>query len=305
MQKFKYTTDSTFHIGQMHVQHITPCQDYADAFVTKNQKQAFLVLSDGCSTGGQTDLGSRFLARRIYARAKQHLAAGHSAKQFLPVPFTARGLAFLGLKPRDVFATQLACCADQNGASISVYGDGIVAFLYRDGSLRLERLEWNDNTPFYPIYDTAVGRKIGLDQSFAAAHGSVGHPFTKTTVQISIDGLISVSVTPFTLEEGMLGSRFYVNRQELSTLKGIALFSDGVAQVMDKDCLHAPQSWINTVRECLAFRGAIGSFAKRRTRRAIQDWSTAGFVPQDDLSCAVLLIEDSTELSGLDPAHAE
>ena len=56
----KLHTDHYFHIGDTHLTAGKPCQDYAISSVDNNA--AFAVVSDGCSTGGDTDIGSRIIA---------------------------------------------------------------------------------------------------------------------------------------------------------------------------------------------------------------------------------------------------
>lgn len=291
----RYLTDSTFHIGQMHVQHVSPCEDFADTFVSKDRTRAFLVVSDGCSTGGQTDIGARFIARRLYAQAQQLFGSDQSCTDMTPHEISGRDLEFLALKPEDVFATALSCCVYQSGACAYVYGDGVVAFVGTDGSLRLERLEWDKNTPFYPVYATAVGRKSGLDRSFARIHEDNPHPFTQTTVTIRDGREVGRIITPYTLEQGVVGVRFRLEAKDLAITSAIALFSDGICQVGEQNGLVEPLDWVKAVQECLAFKNTAGGFAKRRVRRAIQQWHTQGLAPQDDLSASVVLIERDSE----------
>src|SRR6266852_5492723 len=51
-----YKADHSFRIGDQHLRSGMPCQDYALSGVTPSR--AYAVVSDGCSSGGRTEIGS-------------------------------------------------------------------------------------------------------------------------------------------------------------------------------------------------------------------------------------------------------
>ena len=56
----RYTTDSVFAIGASHVATGKACQDYT--LSRASDTYAYAIVSDGCSSGGMTDVGARVLA---------------------------------------------------------------------------------------------------------------------------------------------------------------------------------------------------------------------------------------------------
>ncbi len=56
----KFHTDHHFIIGHGHLADGKPCQDYTLSGLVGGG--AYAVVSDGCSSAGQTDIGSRIIA---------------------------------------------------------------------------------------------------------------------------------------------------------------------------------------------------------------------------------------------------
>jgi len=293
--KLIYSADSTFHIGQMHINHIAPCQDYADTLMTTERDKAFLVVSDGCSSGGQTDIGSRFIARKLLKQAKHQFDS--QRKNFSGLGWydiSGSDLDSLALQANDLYATAFSCYADQNGLCIYLYGDGVAAFVETNGIVRLEHLNWQKNMPFYPFYASKLGRVMGLYDAFLEQHRGSEKPFSQTSVILKDGHIDSYNETKHSLDQGMAGVRLERNFPELMETRLVALFSDGVNQISD-NLNQSPLDWFNVVQECLAFKNTTGDFVKRRVRRAIQNWGTQNLYPQDDFSCSVMLIEKERE----------
>jgi len=281
--------DSTFHIGQAHINHVSPCQDFADHSLDANS--AFVVVSDGCSTGGQTDIGARLIARHAIKDYRSGtLRANGSDQNFIEAGKLDFDLENLSLTHRDLFATALT--VEWNPlfeGKLRVAGDGVVACMY-DTTTILYRFEWANNTPFYPIYFSPSGQASGLAKSFIDIHKDNPHPFLCTSVTIT-EGMVEEQ-WPMTLTEGaafQVWNVHILHCQMQEKLKGIALFSDGITQITN--AAGETLDWIAAVQTCLAFKNSTGDFVKRRVRRAIQDWARHGYVPQDDLSMAVILNE--------------
>ena len=81
-------TDHAVLTGTRHTGQALPCQDYC--LSQAQGDNAWAVVADGCSTGGETDLGAR-----AWALAARQLLRGHPA----PVPaaeFEQRVLAAAG-----------------------------------------------------------------------------------------------------------------------------------------------------------------------------------------------------------------
>jgi len=151
-------TDHYFQIGSMHLTSGKPCQDYAISGVQDNV--ALAIVSDGCSTGRHTDVGSRLLSLSTATAIREHWITNRNAcDKAVPREVSLRqnivlsGIKqALGLNINDMLATCLYVYVSPLGGFIHVQGDGVIALKYRDGNIMMSRFEWQNNTPYYPAY---------------------------------------------------------------------------------------------------------------------------------------------------------
>jgi len=280
-----FAGDSYFYIGRGHFEAGKPCQDYALAGT--NGRAAYAIVSDGCSTGGKTDVGARILA---LSTAK---TLGHTAVRAIAEPVTdvlpeisvrqrlvvTCSQEILGLSQSDILATCVYCYFTPQGGYIHLEGDGVIALRWRDKHIRMYRYEWEDNRPCYPAF--AQDHFAGFIQE----HGG-DLAAQKLTQEIwdyapGDTGCRLISETHISLWEGIRGVRIPIAKEELDLLDCVAVFTDGVAQVEGID-------WKEAVVECLAFKVVAGEFVKRRLIRFIKDVQKKGKGPLDDIACAAI-----------------
>jgi hypothetical protein len=285
----KFFTDHYFHIGSAHYTGGKPCQDYA--LSGANTSIACGIVSDGCSTGRHTDVGSRVLTLSTFQAIREHAEASGgfvnatniiASKQERLIGTTR---LMLGLEKVDMLATCLYSYFNQYGGLVHIQGDGVIAVKMRDGNLHMYRYDWVDNTPFYPSY------RDGGIESFVEAHGgdmNIPRLFLQTAVRDPDGKYHDGEMKTFTLREGISGIILRFSPEELARIDCVAVFSDGVTQVDNVD-------WKDAVYEFLAFKQVMGDFATRRMRRGIKEMQTRGKGPIDDISYAVVRIEPDTE----------
>lgn len=279
----KILTDHSFHIGEQHLRQGKPCQDYASSG-TLTEGVAYAMVSDGCSSGGMTDFGSRLVSMAVLRCLEERggktdwtmaeFNAGRDA-------YLESYRASLRLQHNDLFATSLFAISDDTTARIGVVGDGVVALKY-EGGLVAHTFSWAKNTPYYPSY------RIGnLDPSFIDAHQDEAEPLTMTTVMKDEVNTTTNSTCRYTTSEGMRGLELKVllNDETLGNLGIIALFSDGVEQIDQVEQDYA-------IDELLAFKSSQGQFAVRRMNRFMQGVRKQGRGPLDDISYAVIHYTD-------------
>lgn len=292
-----FRTDYYFHIGYLHITGGKPCQDYALSGL--HQDEAFAVVSDGCSTGRHTDVGSRLISFAVAAAIRERKDLGLAVTS----ETAARGIQLLrsrvlhgdlqslvGLRERDLAATCVYAHLAPDGGFLHVWGDGAVAIVRSDGSMSASSFYWANNTPFYPVY--------GADSrvSFIQAHGCDlnGLVLTEERRQFSPEQGWEehAEIIPHTLMEGIAGITIPCSAQDGNKEKiaCVAVFSDGVMQVCGL-------AWTKTVQELLAFKSRAGEFAKRRMIRFIKDARKIGKGPLDDIAYAVIRVvgEDDRE----------
>ena len=286
-----FTTDHIFHIGSQHLRNGKPCQDYALSGVLDGA--AYAVVSDGCSSGDRTDIGSRLVclasAQGITEQwMKQRQVNIHAAVDLQQQLLLATAKNLLGLTVGDQLATSLYAFVSGQGALVHLRGDGVIATVNNNGVLSLTRVEWAQNTPFYPAY---TGN--GLD-NFIRHHGgdlkgnAVMWERWEGTDMTSVKEVASGSLS---LWQGIEGYTLMLSAEEASNLRYIAVFTDGVTQV---DGL----SWLQAACNLLAFKSTQGDFAKRRMGRFLRDVESLGKGPSDDIGYAVIHITPTEQEGG-------
>jgi hypothetical protein len=279
-----FTTDSYFMIGGMHIAGGKPCQDFAFSGLNLHDGAAFAIVSDGCSGGRHTDIGARIVSLTTAKALSSQRMLHDENHRALTRKFAAmqHGLMsntrfMLGLETSDMLATCLYAYVTEHQALAHVRGDGIVAYLYRDGTLFLRKFEWPNSMPFYPAYIDD-----GLRQ-FVDAHGGdeLLNVFREEIwVYDPRVGKWEHAERTLSIREGIDGVAISLDPQKLSFL---AVMTDGVMQVDGAD-------WKDVARDLLAFKGREGDFAKRRMIRVARDSHASGKGPQDDIAYAVVQV---------------
>ena len=289
----KFHTDSFFSFGQKHIVAGKPCQDYASSGEDEEKKLAFAIVSDGCSTGRNTDVGSRLLVLITIKTIREYweylggVFEDMSSKVLLHRKKVIKGIKeLLGITHEDMLATSIFACCSQTSGFVYVQGDGVTAMKYKDGSINMTRFEWPQNMPFYPAYEDN-----GLD-AFIVAHGGDEKANTVSADNWFMDTkgeFTKTDDTMYSLEAGIHGIKLPIAINE--DIEFIAIFSDGVTQIDNVD-------WKKAVEEFLNFKSTAGEFAKRRMIAGIKQAMKVGKGPFDDMSYAIIHVTDEETLKG-------
>lgn len=268
----KLSVDHSFHIGEQHLRQGKPAQDYALSGVI-DDVAAYAIVSDGCSSGGQTDIGARLLSLATKRALKENSdeAAFAIARDSYAEVFRST----LGLEHRDMLATNLFARVQNDEVFVHVTGDGVVALLY-EHDLVLHQYTWEQNTPYYPAY-----RIGGFDESFIDLHKGTAKPLRLNSTYRSNE----TAVCEFTIGEGVRGIESVYEDisgyHSKNPLLAIGLFSDGVEQV---DQFATAE----VVQALMSFKSTSGQFATRRMNRFLQEARKRGRGPLDDIAMAVI-----------------
>jgi len=253
--------DGYFAIGSSH----TVCQDYVRTGKTKDGR-AYAIVSDGCSSSKDTDIGARFLVR----------AAEYFIIQGIPfhiesIIAQARTWAGAMLMPSYCLdATLLVAYEHFDGNTIQVhmYGDGVLACRRRTGEVEIVQVEYPNGAPFYPNYMIDLDREASFMQldnyqpiiTYANGATERGRPR---------DGL-SLSL--------------YKSEYDLAVLStdGMVSFRKG----------HDPVSVQDIVAQVIAVQSNAGEFMVRRAKRFLGSYcKNQGWDHYDDFSVGAILIE--------------
>jgi hypothetical protein len=281
-------TDHAFHIGEQHLRNGKPCQDYAlSGMLTENL--SFAIISDGCSSGGMTDIGSRLMTLATRQALIDNITDGsppdvdlvHAARD----AYLEMYRRSLGLNTNDMLATCIWAIANNDWVIANVTGDGVVVVKCQYDHI-VHQFNWDKNMPYYPAY-----RIGGLDQSFMESMESNSEPLTyieEGLAPTGMGGCRDGNLRTLSVDIGMKGVRIGHAHASADTYPGrilsVGIFTDGVEQV---DQMNYDQA----VTELLAFKSANGQFFTRRMNRFLQDVRKTGRGPLDDIAGAVIHFE--------------
>lgn len=252
--------DSHYQTGRGH----SVCQDYA---LHGLRPRPFVVLSDGCSSVPDTDVGARLLAwaARDYLAAPvawRHGAApraGVLARQ--AAQQAAAAARVLGLDSACLDATLAVAVVDQRHVHVYVLGDGCVIVRDHAGGVRSFCVSYSHNMPYYPSYRLQPARKARYAEQSRTAFKRVVRSWTPA---IELQDCRQATHL-----------RFAVTR-----LAALAITSDGLDSLPGNGIAA---SW-DVAAELVRFRSVQGAFVTRRVRRLGRQWHRAGRPHDDDLA---------------------
>jgi hypothetical protein len=255
---------------------------------------AFAVVSDGCSSGRNTDVGARLLVLATAQVVREYWAATQEITLYSTLAVLAKRQdrvrevqSLLGMTQDDMLATSMFVCVSQCCGLVRVQGDGVVALKYRDGSIVMTRYEWPQNAPFYPTYLVE-----GIDAFVEFQGGDVDAKVVRAcSWAINSEGIYTkVSSDLHSIATGIRGFHTFFNIGD--EVEYVAIFTDGVTQIENVD-------WKDAVRSFMGFKTTAGEFAKRRMITGIKETQKVGKGPMDDISYAVIHIKKDSADGGV------
>jgi len=290
MDQSEIAVDQFMTVGTNH--HV--CQDYV---ISRKEDPPRLILSDGCSSSLDTDIGSRLWVRSANVDILQS-RGGFQNSLYSPEKLIATdklGLSFIaarigGRVERIGDMLELAynmpdCTllmayhfALENLTRIMIFGDGVF-FIKKTDGLHIFRIEFSHNAPYYPSYLLSVKRQndyFKISKELDA----------KVEVTYYEPGVEAINTTFENIEDW---PGYFMEISDGFECIGIA--SDGICQIKERgtaNFLHVKK----VLKDFLAFKGVNGDFVKRRVGRALEDYAKEGYYPSDDLSIAVMLNKD-------------
>ena len=234
--------DAIINIGSTH----TICQDYAIA------RENYVILSDGCSSSRDTDIGARLLVRAL----DQML--GHTTKEITELHADAARTALtwantLGLPAQSVDATLLSAHVTNDDLIIACSGDGVIILETQSGALDVRPISSPSGYPFYPSYLHQPDR---LSEMISHNRCTETIVFKLNAAAYKYAGLASDGLTSF------------FHTQTTANGKHVE-----------------PVRLADVLAELWSFKNSYGAFVERRLKRFKKDtpWQHA-----DDLALAVL-----------------
>ena len=250
--------DATINIGSTHA----ICQDYVVA------RNGYVILSDGCSSSPDTDIGARLLVKALDQRLTNaseieelHQQAARTALDWANI---------LGLPAQSVDATLLSAHVIGDELIVACSGDGVIILESQSGVLDVYAVSSPSGYPFYPSYAHQPERLAEL-----VAHN-------RCTKQIKHGERVTTS--------DALTIAFKLNVAEY---KYAAIASDGVnsffhTQPATNGKRLEPLALPDVLTEFWSFKNSHGAFVERRMKRFKKDTQPKGWQHADDLAIGVI-----------------
>ena len=249
--------DATINIGSTH----SLCQDYVIA------RAGYVILSDGCSSSPDTDIGARLLVKALDQRLRH---PGDIEELHKDAARTALSWAnMMGLPPESVDATLLSIHVTRDDLLIACSGDGVIVLESKAGVVDVYAISSPSGYPFYPSYVHQPDRLAELVHN--DRHRKAIHDLRSTNVTTSD----SLTIT------------FKLN---VADYKYAAVASDGMTSFYSKDV--GPLSVPDVLKEFWPFKNSRGAFVERRMKRFRKDTQPKGWQHADDLAIGVIHLGD-------------
>jgi len=254
-------SDSYFAIGHSH--HV--CEDYAFAGPTACSKTPIAVVSDGCSTAPNTDIGSRILTRAILLNYPLNLSES--------IRGAYQATKTLGLTFDSLFATILTLeFTPENQIKAQVSGDGgVIARKRESQELEVYWLNYCSNAPEYLAY-------LLHTPSYSRFLDSFGNQKAAEITTLGPDGEVKSSFAEF--PEDLVYERYF----DPADYDLIAVTSDGVDS-------FAGLGYIDVIKRIMSFKNYKGEFVKRRVKRFLKEIAAEKIRHDDDVSLAAIYLK--------------
>lgn len=269
--------DSSFIIGATHA----VCQDYAIARNTSVRRSPYVILSDGCSTSPETDIGARLLLKAVEQILNEQDEVEPAALHEDAARLALSWAELIGIPVQSVDATLITAYVSSNELLVSCSGDGVIVVESPDGKLEAYAVSYPSGYPFYPTYLHQPDRLAALMSN------------NRSTKEVKYFHSPSLD-EPLRLESTSSGdSVTQVFRFKTSGCKYVAIVSDGIHSFFRTDQTTVskrvePILMSAVLKELVSFKSLNGAFVARRVKKFIKDCRAKGWQHADDLSIAVV-----------------
>lgn len=289
--------DHHYEIGSSHV----ACEDYA--LSGTKEGLTYAILSDGCSSSKDSDVGARILChlaksallhlQRQKRLSDEHYTASHTAI-VLREMIVMRAIeirASLGLPPEAFDATLLVAWAiPMEDGEVAwghlAFGDGMIVERYPDGACHTLRMSFDSGAPYYLSYAMSLDRTNAYIEQYGSAER------VNAFFEVDADGMVvrhkDYRTTPCTDYSHFMSHDILL----LEVPSQIVMFSDGIGTY--EDGRRNEIADLEMVKEAMSYKNVAGEFVKRRMRAMARSMGELGFRHHDDLSCAAIHIGEGS-----------
>jgi len=261
------SVDHFLRIGTSH----KVCEDY----IISNEKPfPYVILSDGCSSSINTDMGARILTHLTKQYLKNeiymlnilikynNLMANWIIHESKSITET------MGLDKSCLDATLLFLYAIDNSIYVYMYGDGYLITVDLQNKISFYEISYSNNAPYYLSYRLDGKRNLLYKES---------NPI-KTIITNEVPLACDYNTT-------------FIKELPMNKYKGVFIASDGLSSFINKDGERHDIEEI--LKEITSFKNINGEFIKRRMgskKGVINTFQEMGITHYDDLSIGGFMI---------------
>ncbi len=275
----KVHIDHLLKIGKTH----KICQDY---IISGYDPVPYIILSDGCSSSKDTDIGARILchtARQYLECYKDSISSIDESRMGTFVIWCAKSIITqMGIDKTALDATLTVVYYDSGILKIIMYGDGSIVSIDKDNTT-IETIEYTKNTPYYLSYKLDDERNKIYHNNNIIKMVDKRYCYNYSNIYDLVTGTMDYD-KPYC-------SHHLIKNGEQTT---IFIFSDGISTFFNKE-----QSKFLSIKDLIgdfsSFKTLKGEFLTRRLlskKGAITKLEQQGYEHLDDLSIGAFVIEE-------------
>lgn len=281
-------TNSYYEIGSYH----QVCEDYALSGIY--QDMAYAIISDGCSSSENSDVGARLMTHiakgvLMYIKDRNLIEAPEFLQLFKEL-IVRKGIEVknsLGLSTDAFDATLLVNIVLGTKLLSIAWGDGYVIYKNDASKLIVYDISFSTGAPYYLSYEMSPSKK----QNYMDEYGS--GLITIKNLILSEDGTLEFerSITNPIIAESLY------KEAHAPMIKFATVSSDGLGTYQEdpKACREnvgdkKKYKAVEIIPEVMAYKTIAGEFVIRRMQRMKTDMIKAKIVHFDDISCASIAL---------------
>jgi len=259
------------------------CEDY---IINSDDRDTmpYIILSDGCSSSENTDIGSRVLVRSALNILDEKLLYRFPDAELLVPNYWEFGrriiekaigvIDSLRIQRTSLDATLIIAYVYKESVYVLIYGDGYIYFKNDDcDEINYVGIKYDKNAPYYLNYLMNKDRDLAYSKSQDKEFVTVIKGICRIDTDDYIEDLYKTD---------LLNNDIFSYKIPIHSLDFIGVSSDGIESFMDnKGNSSNPK---NIIKDFTSFKNTKGKFVKRRLNKAISEYEMLNFNHLDDIS---------------------
>lgn len=244
----------------------------------------YIILSDGCSSSENTDIGARILCRCALNVLEEKYFSRKRIPELSSAPYWDFGYRIitkakevsdkLNLEKSSLDATLIIAYAFENNVFVNMYGDGNIIYKPKESNeLNCIKIKFDRSAPYYLNYLVNKSRDL-------VYHQNQDREFiTREENKYSID---TNDFYESSKKYDMSETKIFTFEYPIECLDFLCISSDGIDSFIDNKGESA--YFRSIIKDFTSFKNTTGKFVKRRLNKAISEYEKFNFKHMDDIS---------------------